>query len=115
MSITPPRTLAPPPVKGAIDVLDYEVMQEKTATLRRLTEAFERALAALQAFDAEASRDGEPDRQARWEELLDTAAEALWVFVVQREACGLRNTEAVLGEYGVPAALRLRMGVVRRA
>jgi hypothetical protein len=33
---------------------------------------------------------------------------------VQREACGLRNTEAVLRDYKVPAAVRLRMGVVRK-
>jgi hypothetical protein len=33
---------------------------------------------------------------------------------MQREVCGLTNTEAVFREYRVPAALRLRMGAIRR-
>ena len=41
---------------------------------------------------------------ARRERLLDRAGEALWCFVVQREAFGLRNTEAVLRELQVPMA-----------
>lgn len=114
LSVRPPRILAPPPATSPVDVLEYEVMQEKAATLGRLTKAFEQALAALRAFDTEAARNGALDGGAEREELLDAAAEALWNFVVQREVCGLRNTEAVLREYAVPAALRLRMGVARR-
>ncbi len=109
MSIRPPRILAPPPAAG-IDVLDNVVMQEKAATLGRLTRTFEQALAALRAFDAEPGSGADGERQR----LFDAAAAALFDFVVQREVCGLRNTEAVLREYCVPAALRLRMGVARR-
>ena len=113
MSMRPPRHLAAP-ADNAIDVLQHELMQEKAATLGRLTQAFERAFAALRAFEAAASSEPDPHRAAERQALIDEAAEALWHFVVQREACGLRNTEAALREYGVPAALRLRMGVVRR-
>ncbi len=112
MSIRPPRILAPPPAAG-IDVLEYEVMQEKAATLGRLTRAFEQALAALRAFDAQAQSGAGVDGERQL--LFDAAAAALFDFVVQREVCGLRNTEAVLREYCVPAALRLRMGVPRRS
>jgi hypothetical protein len=112
ISMKPPRHCAVSAGK-AIDVLQYEVMQEKAATLGRLTQAFERAFAALRAFEAAPSSDPDQSEAAKREALIDEAADALWCFVVQREACGLRNTEAVLRDYAVPAALRLRMGVAR--
>lgn len=118
MSLKPPSILAPTSRGNAVDVLEYEVMQEKASTLGRLTRAFEQALAALKSFEAEQKAAGgsgfDQDDFSRRERLLDEAGEALWHFVVQREICGLRNTEAVLREYQVPAALRLRMGVARR-
>ena len=114
MSVQPPRILAPRAAPSALDVLEYEMMQEKAAALGRLTRNFEAALAALAAFDAAASDALGRARPARREALLDAAGRALFDFVVQREACGLRNTEAVLRHYNVPAAVRWRMGVVRR-
>ncbi len=113
MSFRPPRSLGPGPADMAFDALQHELMQEKASTLGRLTREFETALAKLAAFDA-AERPPATDDEDRRAELLDAAAEALWWFVVQREACGLRNTEAVLRDYKVPAAVRLRMGVVRK-
>jgi uncharacterized protein DUF6665 len=38
------------------------------------------------------------------------AAQALWEFVVQREACGLRDSRMVMRMYAVPAEVRDRMG-----
>jgi hypothetical protein len=113
MSVQPPRILAPRAAPNAVDVLEYEMMQEKAAALGRLTRNFEAALAALAAFEA-AAADAAHARPARRGALLDTAGQALFDFVVQREACGLRNTEAVLRHYNVPAAVRSRMGAVRR-
>ncbi len=114
MSFRPPKSLGPRPNDAALDVLHYEIMQEKASTLGRLTRDFEQALAAWRDFEAAERRPRDAADQATREKLLDAAADALWWFVVQREACGLRNTEAVLRDYRVPAALRLRMGVVRR-
>jgi hypothetical protein len=108
----PPRHLAAS-AGTAIDVLQSEVMQEKAATLGRLTQTFERAFDALRAFEASCSQLDQC-RAAERQALIDEAAEALWYLVVQREACGLLNTEMVLREYRVPAAIRLRMGVTRR-
>jgi len=113
MSVQPPRILAPRAAPSAVDVLEYEMMQEKAAALGRLARSFEAALAALAACDA-AALDAAHAGPAGREALLDAAGRALFDFVVQREACGLRNTEAVLRHYNVPAAVRLRMGVVRR-
>jgi hypothetical protein len=105
--------LSRPDVSAALLSLEREVAEEKAATLGRLTRAFERALDSLRRFDA-----GEDENSAvpetRRDELLDAAAGALWCFVVQREACGLRNTEAVLREYRISPELRLRMGVSRK-
>jgi hypothetical protein len=116
MSLKPPQILAPRSVlrpQPLVNPLDSEIFEEKAATLARLTRAFETALAAWRAVEEEAGA-GLPPSERRRRRLLDEAAEALWHFVVQREACGLRNTEAVLREYRVPAALRLRMGAIRR-
>lgn len=106
MTIRPPSAFSAQSSGTALDALQHEIMQERASTLGRLTQAFEQALAALVAFEA-----GEHRSEARRRQLTDEAGEALWNFVVQREACGLRNTEAVLREYRVPAAVRLRMGV----
>ena len=115
MRVRTPKSLAPR-TSGAIDVLEYEVLQEKAATLGRLTETFEKALAAFVASDEAVRRgDATASALARREQRLDAAGAALWYFVIQRELCGLRNTEAVLREYRVPAVVRLRMGVSRRA
>jgi hypothetical protein len=117
MSVKPPQILAPRSARGPqplVSTLETEIFEEKAATLARLTRTFEAALAAWRA--AEAEEEAEPGTEAseRRHRLFDEAAQALWHFVVQREVCGLRNTEAVMREYKVPAALRLRMGAARR-
>src|SRR3954449_10227803 len=83
--------------------LDREFAQEKAASLRRLGQALELALSALAQVDA-AKRDRE--------RLLEEAGLALWQFVVQREACGLRDFSYVLRDYRVPPEVVARMGVM---
>lgn len=100
MGVRPPQILWRPPPKPAADLLGEEIVAEKAATLGRLSHRLETALAAHAAA---------PEDEA----LGDRAGEALWHFVIQRELCGFRNTDAVLREMGVPPALRLRMGVRR--
>jgi hypothetical protein len=46
---------------------------------------------------------------------LSAAGEALWYYVIQREVCGLRDSEAVMRQLGVPREVRLRMGYVPRS
>lgn len=55
--------------------------------------ALEAALARLREFDAAHPRASAPasQRQAR-RILAKEAGHALWMFVVQREACGLRDS-----------------------
>jgi hypothetical protein len=96
-----------------VDVLNYEIAQEQAVALGRLGRALEAAVARLREFDAAHPRSGAPEsaRQAR-RALVTEAGHALWMFVVQREACGLRDSRAVMREYNVPNELQHCMGAV---
>ncbi len=94
---------------GGVDLLEYELVQEKAATLGRIGRRLQDALAAL----AEHDRAGNADATQR-DELVASAGEALWYYVIQREVCGLRDSEAVMRHLGVPREVRLRMGYTPR-
>jgi hypothetical protein len=98
-----------PPFRTPVEALGYEILQEQASALGRLGRGLEAALAALQAFDAAHPRENAPlkERQA----LVSAAGEALWMFVVQREACGMRDSRTVIRDYKVPAEVQERMGV----
>lgn len=49
------------------------------------------------------------DRKIR-DSLVEQAGYALWLFVVQREACGLNDSAQVMQDYGVPNEVYARMG-----
>lgn len=86
-----------------------EIAQEKATSLGRAARRLTDAIARLDAFDA--SGRGGPNERSR---LVALAGEALWYYVVQREACGLRDVEMVLREFGVPREVYLRMGRASR-
>ena len=91
--------------------LDYEIAQEKASALGRMGRALEAALGTLRAFDAQArdmTADARRDRRA----LVEQAGYALWLFVVQREALGLRDSRQLMRDYRVPAEVRARMGML---
>lgn len=104
MGIRPPRSLGRPRSDDDFNPLRNEILQEQASALSHATRRLEEALGRLAALE---STGPEREREA----LLDAAGEAVWSFVVQREACGLRNTEAVLRRYRIPAEVRMRMGV----
>jgi hypothetical protein len=104
-----------PPIRqfrAPVDVLNYEIVQEQAAALGRLGRGLEAALKALQDFDAVHPRSEAlpEERQAR-RTLVSAAGYALWMFVVQREACGLRDSRSAMRDYQVPAEVQERMGV----
>src|SRR5437660_5885438 len=97
------------------ELLADEFIQEKASALGRLGRALEASLAALAEFDAgrgQASSAAEY-RQMR-ASLVAEASIALWHFVVQREACGLRDLRYVLRDYRVPREVAARMGALPR-
>ena len=85
--------------------LEYEIAQERASALGRLGRRLEGALAALAA----SPRTANSDRKIR-DGLVEEAGYALWLYIVQREACGLGNSAQVMRDYGVPNEVYARMG-----
>jgi hypothetical protein len=98
-----------------VAALDYEIAQEQVAALGRIGRALEAALAALAEYDAGRETSGAPNTPdpAR-AKLVADASDALWCFMVQREAVGLRDPRPVLRAYRVPAEVHNRMGAFGR-
>ena len=123
-------TLRPTPGRARqVVALDYEIAQEQASALGRLGRALEAALAALAEFDrnlddmagheaalGQRPRNLEVSRTAETREtrakLVQHASHALWCFMVQREACGLRDPRPVIRDYRVPAEVQNRMGIL---
>src|ERR1700730_2016924 len=112
--MTHPRPLPPwLRAENPAAALDYEIAREKASALGRLGRRVEAALAALAVFDAQADAEliRSTERRERRDALVAAAGEVLWSFIVQREACGLRDSARAMRDYGVPAEGRLRMGI----
>jgi hypothetical protein len=87
--------------------LEYEIAQERASALGRLGRRLEAALAALAACP----RTDSCDAKIR-DSLVEQAGYALWLFIVQREACGLNDSAQVMRRYDVPNEVYARMGPV---
>ena len=112
MTLRPPRMNSS---KVRESALGYEIAQEQAAALGRLGRALEAALAALSEHDGLlqsrcGDRPGQAPAGADRDRLLGNASNALWCFVVQREAVGLRDQRAIMREYRVPIDVQNRMG-----
>ncbi|MFY9694889.1 MAG: DUF6665 family protein [Xanthobacteraceae bacterium] len=95
-----------------IAALDYEIVQEQASALGRLGRALETALAALVQHDRlHGDNHGDLKWAAKRRRLVQDAGNALWCFMVQREACGLRDPRPVLRDYRVPIEVQNRMGI----
>jgi hypothetical protein len=105
----PAMTLRPaqaPAGATRVAALDYEIAQEMASAFGRAGRALEAALEALRDYDRNPREPG-----GERAELVQDAGDALWCFIVQREACGLRDPRPVLRDYRVPAEVYNRMGV----
>jgi hypothetical protein len=96
------------PDRTPVDILDYEIAQEQAVALGRLGRALEATLAKLREFDAGTPASVLQERRT----LVMEAGHALWMFVVQREACGLRDSRVVMRDYKVPGEVQRCMGMV---
>jgi hypothetical protein len=102
-----PRDLRPP-----VDILHYEIVQEQASALGRMGRTLEQALARLHEFDAAHPRADLPaSLQSARRKLVMEAGQALWMFVVQREATGLRDSRHIMRTYNVPADVQHCMGL----
>ncbi|MHC2625868.1 hypothetical protein ACVIW2_007900 [Bradyrhizobium huanghuaihaiense] len=101
------RDLRPP-----VDILHYEIVQEQASALGRMGRTLEQALARLREFDAaHAATPTAASTQPARRELVLEAGQALWMFVVQREATGLRDSRHIMRTYNVPAEVQRCMGL----
>lgn len=89
-----------------VDVLKHEVAEEKASALGRCGRLLEHALERFRSH-------GQAD--AKRERLLWDLVERVEAFVIQREACGLRDSRHVLKFYGVPREAIARVGARRPA
>src|SRR3981189_2429173 len=97
--------MAPDLFRSGYATLAYEIAEERASALGRLGRRLEAALTAL----AGCPRSAHSDRKTR-DRLVEDAGYALWLFVVQREACGLNKIEHVIQVYRVPNEVVARMG-----
>jgi hypothetical protein len=89
--------------------LASELVGESALSLGRAGAKLQRALDALAAHDA-AGGDTATRR-----DLVDDAGEQAWHYVVLRGALGWHDDALALDAYQVPAEVRARMGVRRKA
>jgi hypothetical protein len=102
MSLRLPQTLDPSFRRETGEgVLHAELLAEQAYSLGRAGRRVEEALAALAAQESEDGRA----------EALRAAADAVWAFLVQRELMGLRDSAAMVAQYGVPRQVLNRLGV----
>src|SRR5438477_12894908 len=94
-------------LRSGYATLEYEIAQERASALGRLGRRLEGALAALAACP----RTANSDRKIR-DRLVEQAGYALWLFAVQREACGLDGGAQMMRDYGVPNEVYARMGLL---
>src|ERR1700741_4411180 len=92
-----------------VDVLKHEVAAEQAGALGRCGRRLEHALGLFRDYEATgATRAG-----TKRERLLWDLAERVEAFVVQREACGLRDSRHVLKLYDIPREVIARVGARR--
>ncbi|WP_413712529.1 DUF6665 family protein [Rhizobium sp. Rhizsp82] len=109
MTMRAPRSLNPSNLaETGLGVLEYELAAERASSLGRQGLSVEQALCSLMT----AEEKGVP--VAEREQLVDTAAQAVWALFVQRDICGLRNTRDVIQRYGIPNHVLARLGAAPR-
>jgi hypothetical protein len=96
-------------VSRFVDPLQREIAEERAEALGRTGRRLQQALERLRTHE----RHAQGAREAKRETLLWDLAERLEAFIVQREACGLRDARYVLTFYDVPAEAVARVGARR--
>ena len=91
-----------------VDAIKHEIAEERAGALGRSGRRLEHALEVFRDHEASAAR-----AEGKRERLLWDLAERVEAFVVQREACGLRDSRHVLKHYGVPREAIARVGARR--
>ncbi len=94
-----------------VDTVQHEIAEEKADALGRAGNRLQRALERFRELE-QRTANTEHTRLKR-ERLLWDLAERVEALIVQREACGLRDSRYVLAFYGVPKEAVARVGARR--
>jgi len=85
-----------------LESIEKEIAGEKAAALGRSGRKLKAALDKLRRFDEEAAGERRGSGPTARAKLVEGAGEALWAYIVQREAVGLVDAEYIRKEYNVP-------------
>ncbi len=107
MSIRPPRNLSSLPGTGqtGFSVLEHELLAEQAAGLGHAERLFQKAYKQLDTL-----RPG----QNYTEDVYQSVADALYAYIIQREAVGHRSHDDVYAIYDIPGQVRARVGAIKR-
>src|SRR4029453_18762782 len=91
--------------------LEHELAEERAGALGRCARLLERALERFRSHEVAGRAEGDAKRgRLAWD-----LAERVEAFLVQREACGLRDARHALKFYDVPREAIARVGARRPA
>jgi hypothetical protein len=94
--------------QSGLNVLDYEMMEERAAALGEAGRALERALRDLHAHDTGNRKE---DSAATREAFLQNAADRAWALFIQFELCGLSSQRKLVKRYRIPGEVLARVGI----
>ncbi len=86
-----------------LESIEKEIAGEKAAALGSNGRKLKAALDKLRRFDEDAASARRGRGPAARAKLVEGAGEALWAYIVQREAVGLVDADYIRKEYSVPA------------
>lgn len=87
--------------RTGVATLDYELAGEMAVALGEAGRRAEQSLARLSAQEG---------GEGRREILLREAADAVYAYFIQRELCGLKRHDDVIGQLSIPRAVLVRLG-----
>jgi hypothetical protein len=90
--------------------IEYQFAGEAAASLGLAARRLRKALDALRKYDADVARQPSLVRGKSRDDLVTSAGEAFWGYVVQRELLGLTDPEYIAKEYDVPSDVWQAMG-----
>jgi hypothetical protein len=95
-----------------VDTVQHEIAEEKAGALGRAGLRLQHAVEKFREHERQ-RLPADPRTHSARERLLSDLTERVEAFVVQREACGLRNSRQALAYYGVPREALARVGARR--
>jgi hypothetical protein len=96
-----------------VDTVQHEIAEEKADALGRAGWRLQHALERFRELERRST--SQEQTLVKREQLLWELAERTESLIVQREACGLRDSHYVLAFYGVPHEAVVRVGAKRPA